>query len=87
MRLPQIVKRSISNRSFLGVLCFSSESPLILSSPSSSLEGDAAVCSGSGGGVGGRQAAVAEEESEGGGGNRSDLGVGWVVTEEEKGGL
>ncbi len=78
MRLPQIVKRSISSRSLLGVLCFSSEAPC--ASCCSSLDSDGMGCSGSGGGVGGR---LAGASSVGGGGNKSVLGVGWVVTEEE----
>lgn len=81
MRLPQIVKRSISSRSFLGVLCFSSGAPC--ASPSSSLESGGVGCSGSGGGVGGRPAGAAGEALVGGVGNKSVLGVGWVVTEEE----
>lgn len=66
----------------MGVLCFSSEAPC--SSPSSSLESEGAGCSGSGGGVGGWLAGAAGEASVGGGGNKSVLGVGWVVTEEEE---
>lgn len=85
MRFPQIVKRSISSRSFLGVLCFSSEFSSV--SPSSSLESETTFCSCSGGGVGGRQAGAGGEESVGGGGNRSVLGVGCVVTEGGNGGL
>lgn len=85
MRLPQIVKRSISSRSFLGVLCFSSEAPC--ASSSSSLESEGVICSGSGGGVGGRLDGAAGEASVGSGGNKSVLGVGWVVTEEEDVGL
>ncbi len=68
----------------MGVLCFSSVAPC--ASPSSSLESEGAGCSGSGGGVGGRLAGAAGEASVGGGGNKSVLGVGWVVTEEEDGG-
>lgn len=82
MRLPQIVKRSISSRSFLGVLCFSSEAPC--ASPSSSLGIEGAGCSASGSGVGGWLAGAAGGASVGGGGNKSVLGVGWVVTEEEE---
>lgn len=68
----------------MGVLCFSSEAPC--ASPSSSLESAGAACSGSGGGVGGRLAGAAGDGSVGGGGNKSVLGVGWVVTDEEKDG-
>lgn len=82
MRLPQIVKRSISSRSSLGVLCLSSEAAC--ASPSSSLESDGKGCSGSGGGVGGRLAGAAGEAAVGGGGNKSVLGIGWVVTDEEE---
>ncbi|KAA8588620.1 hypothetical protein FQN60_009965 [Etheostoma spectabile] len=82
MRLPQIVKRSISSRSFLGVLCCSSEASC--ASHSSSLESEGAGCLGSGGGVGERLASAAGDGSVGRGGNKSLLGVGWVVTEEEE---
>lgn len=77
MRLPQIVNRSISSRSLLGVLCFSSEASF--ASSCSSLVRAGAGCSVSGSGVGGRLGGAA---SAGGGGNKSVLGVGWVVTEE-----
>lgn len=85
MRLPQIVKRSISSRSLLVVLCFGSEASCVASSSSSSssLESEDGVCSGSGGGVGGRLVGTAGDVSVGGGGNRSVLEVGWVVTEED----
>lgn len=66
----------------MGVLCFSSEAPC--ASSSSSLESEGAGCSASGGGVAGRLAGAAGEASVGGGGNKSVLGVGWVVTEEEE---
>lgn len=82
IRLPQIVKRSISRRSFLGVLCFDSGSSF--SSPSSVDRGGAG-CSGSGGG--GWPAAAVVEGSVSGKGNRSALGAGWVVMKEaEEGG-
>lgn len=67
----------------MGVLCFSSEAPC--ASSSSSLENEGVICSGSGGGVGGRLDGAAGEASVGSGGNKSVLGVGWVVTEEEEG--
>lgn len=84
MRLPQIVKRSISSRSLFGILCFISEASC--ASPSSSVESEGAGGSGSNGGVGGRLAGVAGEASLSTGGNKSVLGVGWVVTEEEEDG-
>lgn len=66
----------------MGVLCFRSEAPC--TSHSSSLESEGAGCSGSGGGVEGRLARAAGDGSVGRGGNKSLLGVGWVVTEEEE---
>lgn len=60
----------------------SSDAPC--ASPSSSLESDGKGCSGSGGGVGGRLAGAAGEAAVGGGGNKSVLGIGWVVTDEEE---
>lgn len=67
----------------MGVLCFISEAPC--RSPSSSFDSEGVGCSGSGGGVGGRLACEVGEDSVSGGRNKSVLGVGWVVTEEEEG--
>ena len=54
MRFPQIVKRSISSRSFLGVLCFSSEPAEPCPAPPSSLSSfsEVEVAGGSGSGSG-----------------------------------
>lgn len=75
--LPQIVKRSISSRSFLGVLCFISEASWA-SSSSSSFETDGAGGSSSalGDGVGGWLSGVAGEASVSGRGKKLVLGVG-----------
>lgn len=82
IRLPQIVKRSISSRSLLGALWFISEA----SSASSSCKGEAVGGSASdwGSEVEGQLSAVAGEASVGGGRNKSGRGAGWVVTEDEE---
>lgn len=87
IRLPQIVKRSISSRSLLGALWFISEA----SSASSSCKGEAVGGSVSdwGSEVEGQLSAAAGEASVGGGRNKSGRRAGWVVTtdEEKVGGL
>lgn len=78
MRLPQSVKRSISRR----VLCFGWEDSWVSSSSSA---GNGFDCSVSEVEAGGESAGL-EELSLVGLGNRSVLGAGWLVTEEDDSG-